>query len=42
MEIIAPEAWRVEGGRLAPAANTPARYAELLHERLAARSDNSD
>ena len=24
MEIIAPEAWRMEGGRMAPAANTPA------------------
>ena len=23
MEIIAPEAWRMEGGRIAPAANTP-------------------
>jgi predicted amidohydrolase YtcJ len=42
MEIIAPEAWRMEGGRVAPAANTPGRYRELLCERLAARSDKSD
>ncbi|MEY2953598.1 MAG: N-substituted formamide deformylase, partial [Pseudomonadota bacterium] len=42
MEIIAPEAWRMEGGRLAPAANSPARYLELLKERLAARTDTTD
>lgn len=36
MEIIAPEAWRLEGGRVAPAANTPERYRELLLESLAA------
>ncbi len=42
MEIIAPEAWRMEGGRVAPAANTPERYRELLVERLAARPDKED
>lgn len=42
MEIIAPEPWRLEGGRIAPAANTPARYLELLKERLAAKPDKSD
>ncbi len=42
MEIIAPEAWRMEGGRVAPAANTPARYRELLIERLAAHPDKAD
>lgn len=42
MEIIAPEAWRMEGGRIAPAANTPDRYLELLKARLAARTDHSE
>ncbi len=42
MEIIAPEAWRMEGGRIAPAANTPERYLELLKARLAARTDHSE
>ncbi|HEY4067168.1 MAG TPA: amidohydrolase [Burkholderiaceae bacterium] len=42
MEIIAPEPWRLEGGRIAPAATTPARYLELLKERLKARPDKSD
>ena len=42
MEIIAPEAWRMEGGRIAPAANTPERYLELLQARLAARTDHSE
>jgi hypothetical protein len=42
MEIIAPEAWRMEGGRIAPAANTPARYLELLQARLAARTDHGE
>ena len=42
MEIIAPEAWRMEGGRIAPAANTPERYLELLKERLAAKTDHSE
>lgn len=41
-EIIAPEAWRMEGGRIAPAANSPERYRELLTERLAARTDKTD
>ena len=42
MEIIAPEAWRMEGGRIAPAANTPERYLELLQTRLAAKTDHSE
>ena len=42
MEIIAPEAWRMEGGRVAPAANTPERYRELLIDRLAAHPDKQD
>ena len=42
MEIIAPEAWRMAGGRVAPEANTPERYRELLVERLAARPDKED
>ncbi len=42
MEIIAPEAWRMEGGVIAPAANTPERYLELLKARLAARADSSE
>lgn len=42
MEIIAPEAWRLDAGRFAPAANTPERYRELLLERLAAKADHSD
>lgn len=42
MEIIAPEAWRMEGGRIAPAANTPGRYLELLKARLAAKTDHSE
>lgn len=42
MEIIAPEAWRLEGGEVAPAADNPARYLELLEARLAARTDKSD
>lgn len=42
MEIIAPEAWRMEGGVIAPAANTPERYLELLKARLAARTDRSE
>ena len=42
MEIIAPEAWRVESGRVAPAAETPERYRELLVKRLAAHPDKTD
>ncbi len=42
MEIIAPEAWRLESGRTAPAAESPERYRELLVERLAAHPDKSD
>ncbi|WP_313297263.1 amidohydrolase [Diaphorobacter sp.] len=42
MEIIAPEAWRIESGRIAPAADSPERYRELLVERLAAHPDKSD
>lgn len=42
MEIIAPEVWRMEGGRIAPAATTPTQYQELLIERLAAHPDKED
>ncbi len=42
MEIIAPEAWRMEGGRMAPAASTPERYLELLKQRLDARTDTEN
>ena len=42
MEIIAPEAWRLESGRIAPAAESPQRYRELLVARLAAHPDKSD
>jgi predicted amidohydrolase YtcJ len=42
MEVIAPEAWRLEGGRVAPAATTPEQYRALLEARLAARTDHSD
>lgn len=42
MEIIAPEAWRMENGKIAPAANTPEQYLELLNARLAARTDHSE
>lgn len=42
MEIIAPEAWRRADGSVAPAADTPARYLELLKARLAARTDHGD
>jgi predicted amidohydrolase YtcJ len=42
MEIIAPEPWRMPGGHVCPAANTPGRYMELLKERLAAKPDKSE
>lgn len=42
MEIIAPEPWRMAGGEILPAANTPERYLELLKERLAARTDKDN
>ncbi len=42
MEIIAPEAWRMEGGRIAPAATTPEQYRERLVDRLAAHPDKQD
>lgn len=42
MEIIAPEAWRMENGRVAPAARTPEQYRERLIERLNAKTDHSD
>ena len=32
----------MEGGRIAPAANTPQRYLELLKERLSARTDTQE
>lgn len=40
MEIIAPEAWRMPGGVIMPAANSPERYLALLKERLAANTDH--
>jgi len=40
MEIIAPEAWRMAGAGMAPGADTPARYMELLRARLRARTDD--
>ena len=42
MEIIAPEAWRRADGSVAPAADTPARYLELLKARLARCPDHDD
>ncbi len=42
MEIIAPEPWRMPGGHILPAANSPERYMELLKERLAAKPDKDD
>jgi hypothetical protein len=42
MEIIAPEPWRMAGGDILPAANSPGRYLELLRARLAARTDKGD
>ncbi len=42
MEIIAPETWRLDGGRLAPAATTPDDYRARLVERLAAKTDHGD
>lgn len=41
-EIIAPEAWRMEDGEMAPAATSPESYRERLIERLAARPDKED
>lgn len=41
MEIIAPEPWRMPGGVLLPAANSPEAYMELLKARLAARTDKT-
>jgi predicted amidohydrolase YtcJ len=41
-EIIAPEAWRMPGGRIAPPATTAHEYLELLQARLAARPDKND
>ena len=38
-EIIAPEPWRMPGGEILPAANTPAEYRERLTRRLAERDD---
>lgn len=42
MEIIAPEPWRMAGGDIHPAANTPAEYEARLKERLAARTDKEE
>ncbi len=42
MEIIAPEPWRMAGGDIHPAANSPAEYEARLKERLAARTDKEE
>ena len=42
MEIIAPEPWRMPGGTVLPAANTPEDYLRLLKGRLEARTDKSE
>lgn len=42
MEIIAPEPWRMAGGDVHPAANTPKEYEARLKERLAARTDTEE
>ena len=42
MEIIAPEAWRMPGGDVLPAANTPDAYMERLKARLEACPDKQD
>jgi predicted amidohydrolase YtcJ len=42
MEIIAPEPWRMAGGDVHPAANTPEQYEARLRERLAARTDTDE
>lgn len=42
MEIIAPEPWRMPGGTVLPAANSPEDYMRLLKARLEARPDKSD
>lgn len=42
MEIIAPEPWRMPGGEVLPAANSPEEYLRLLKARLAARPDRQD
>ena len=42
MEIIAPEPWRMPGGEILPAANTPEQYMARLKARLAARDDKEN
>lgn len=42
MEIIAPEPWRMPGGVVLPAANSPEEYLRLLKARLAAKPDKDD
>lgn len=42
MEIIAPEPWRMAGGDIHPAANTPEEYKARLKERLEARTDTEE
>lgn len=42
MEIIAPEPWRMPGGEILPAANTPEQYMARLKARLAAREDKEN
>lgn len=42
MEIIAPEPWRMPGGVVLPAANSPEDYMRLLKARLEAKPDKSE
>ena len=42
MEIIAPEPWRMPGGEILPAANSPEQYLARLKKRLAAKPDKED
>jgi hypothetical protein len=42
MEIIAPEPWRMAGGDIHPAANTPEEYKARLKERLEARTETEE
>lgn len=42
MEIIAPEPWRMPGGEILPAANSPEQYLARLKTRLAAKPDKED
>ena len=42
MEIIAPEAWRLENGRIAPAATNPDHYLSLLQAKLQEKSNKEE